>query len=237
MSASSSISETPSGRSRGRSSRTDDGICENRSSSEPSSIASSISRTSSSVWGANLIRNVSLAAGHPDDGLGRPRRNALRRAGPSARDVLEPVLRHERQVVALVEDLAVDPGVQLAQAPNLAVLLRDELLVQRRDLDVQVVHRQVEVGCEALRRAAVAVPLEIERPGLVLPIDLIEVEQLRELALAGVGETEGVALGRGYGRSGLAHAPPAEAVRGRFRFCFAIDPSRSVHTLSTAIAK
>src|SRR5215212_8243180 len=195
MSASSSISETPSGRSNGRSSRTDGGICENRSSSDASSIASSISRTSSSVWGANLIRNVSLAAGHPDDRRGRPRRNEGCGSGRSARDVLEPVLRHERQVIALVEDLAVDPRVELAQPPNLAVLLRDELLVQRRDLDVEVVRRQIEVGCEALRRAAVAVPFEIEGPGLVLPVDLIEVEQLPELALAGVGETEGVALG------------------------------------------
>src|SRR5512141_1039742 len=160
-------------------------------------------------------------------------------AGASAGHVLEPVLLDEREVVALVEDLAVHARVQLAEAAHLPVLLRHELLVQRRDLDVEVVLREVEVGGEPLDHVAVLVPLEIERRGLVLPVDLVEVEQLRELALAGVGEPNGVALqGRRSGSGGVAHAPPADAtLRLRFLLGFARLPSRSVHTLSTAIAK
>ena len=70
---------------------------------------------------------------------------------------LEPVLHEQVQVVALVQHLDLDLGVQLAQATRLAVLLRHELLVERRDLDVLVVRGQVEVGRERLHRVAVAV--------------------------------------------------------------------------------
>src|SRR5207244_5357488 len=78
----------------------------------------------------------------------------------------------------------------LAQQPKLAVLLGHQLLVERGDLDVEVVRRQVEVGSERLRRLPVAVRLEDERARLVLPRDAVEVEQLRELTLRVVGEAD-----------------------------------------------
>src|SRR5262249_32598611 len=56
-------------------------------------------------------------------------------AGRVLRRRLEPVLAEELEVVALVEDPHADVGIELLHAPCLAVLLRDELLVQRRDLD------------------------------------------------------------------------------------------------------
>src|SRR5262249_50565940 len=77
----------------------------------------------------------------------------------------------------------------LDEPARLAVLLRDELLVQRRDLDVEVVHREIEVGRERLHRPAVAVVFENERARLVLPHDAVEVEQLRELPLGVVRKT------------------------------------------------
>ncbi len=74
------------------------------------------------------------------DGRGGNRSSGswLARAGDvdELRRRLEPVLHEEVQVVALVEHLDVDLGVQLTQPARLAVLLRHELLVQRRDLDV-----------------------------------------------------------------------------------------------------
>src|SRR4051794_30056366 len=63
---------------------------------------------------------------------------------------LEPVLHEQMQIVALVQDLDADLGVQLSEPAGLAVLLRDELLVERGDLDVEVVRRQVEIGTERL---------------------------------------------------------------------------------------
>ena len=119
-------------------------------------------------------------------------RSRLARAGDvdELRRRLEPVLHEEVQVVALVEHLDLDLGVQLAQAARLAVLLRHELLVQRRDLDVEVVRGEVEVGRERLHRVAVAVTLERERARLVVPLDAVEVEQLRELPLRVVREAD-----------------------------------------------
>jgi hypothetical protein len=80
--------------------------------------------------------------------------------------------------------------VELAQPARLAVLLGDELLVQRRDLDVEVVRGQVEVGCERLDRIALPVGLEREGARLVLPRDPVEVEELGELPLGVVREAD-----------------------------------------------
>src|SRR5680860_1844631 len=96
---------------------------------------------------------------------------------------LEAVLDQQVQVVALVEHL--DPGarVELAEPARLAILLGHELLVERRDLDVEVVRAEIEVGRETLHRVVVDVAFEGERPRLVLPVDAVEVEELGELAL------------------------------------------------------
>ena len=59
--------------------------------------------------------------------------------------LLETVLDEQVQVVALVEDLASDVRIERRQPPHLAVLLGHELLVEGRDLDVEVELGQVEV--------------------------------------------------------------------------------------------
>src|SRR5260370_42042718 len=69
----------------------------------------------------------------------------------------EVVFHEQMQVVALVQHLDADLGVQLAEPAGLTVLLRDELLVERGDLDVEVVRGQGEVGTERLRGTAVTV--------------------------------------------------------------------------------
>ena len=112
-----------------------------------------------------------------------------------SRHVFQPVLGDERQVVALVEDLAGDLGISLAQPTDLPVLLGHELLAERRDLDVEVVLRQEEVRGEALQDPALAIPLDVERRGLVLPSDAIELQELGELALGRVCEAKGLTLG------------------------------------------
>ena len=106
------------------------------------------------------------------------------------RGLFEPVLHQQVQVVLLVEDLALHVGIEAQQATNLPILLRDQLLVERRDLDVEVVLGQVEVGREPLRGIAITVPLDIERGRFVRPLDLVEVEELRELTLAVVREID-----------------------------------------------
>jgi hypothetical protein len=105
---------------------------------------------------------------------------------------LEPVLDEKSQIVPLVEDLCLDVRIEGAQPADLAVLLGDELLVERRDLDVDVEVREIEVRREALCRLAVGIPGDVEGRWLVLPRDLIEVQELGELPLAVVGKGDRV---------------------------------------------
>ncbi len=121
----------------------------------------------------------------------------------------EAVLHQQLEVVALVQDLDLDLRVQLHQAACLPVLLGDQLLVERGDLDVEVVRREVEVGRERLRRVALAVALEHERARLVLPVDRVEVEQLRELSFGVVREAD-LLMGQRLRRDGQ----PPDAARG-----------------------
>src|SRR5205823_191197 len=84
---------------------------------------------------------------------------------------------------------------------------------------------------------ALLVPLQVERAGLVLPFDLVEVQEAGELPLAGVGKADAIALQAVRGGSrGRVHDPPARTARRPALFVLASDPSRSVHTLSTAMA-
>src|SRR5207237_6181941 len=97
---------------------------------------------------------------------------------------------------------------------------------------------------------ALAVPVEVERTRLVVPFDLVEVQQAGELALAGVRKGNEVA-GEGFGRGALAaQAPPALviargaraagfaalAVAGFRSMVFPSEPERSAHTASRAMA-
>jgi len=90
--------------------------------------------------------------------------------------------------VTLIEDLAANVRIQLSQPPDLAVLLRDEFLVHRGDLDEEIVVRQIEVGTELPDWCPGSVPFEREGPRLVLPRHDVEVEQSREFPLTGMGE-------------------------------------------------
>jgi hypothetical protein len=104
--------------------------------------------------------------------------------------ILQTVLEQEVHVVALVEDLALHVGIKLLKPAHLAVLLGDELLVERRDLYVEVELREIEIGREAVGHVAGAIPVDVERGRLVEPLDLVEIEQLGKLALAVVGELD-----------------------------------------------
>jgi hypothetical protein len=120
------------------------------------------------VWGANLTTRV---YGSRETAPGSPRR------------VLEPVLRDQGEIVTLIEDLAPDLRVALAQPADLSVLLRDELLVQGRDLDIEIELGEVEVRGESLDDVAITIPVDREGGRFVVPTDLIEVEQPGELSL------------------------------------------------------
>jgi hypothetical protein len=76
----------------------------------------------------------------------------------------------------------------LLQQPDFSVLLGDELLIQGSYLYVGVVLGKVEVGREAEVRPAFLVPSDVEGPRLVLPLDLVKVEQLGKLAFRVVSE-------------------------------------------------
>ena len=94
----------------------------------------------------------------------------------------------------MVEDLALDLWVQTSESLHLAVLLRDQFLAHRGDLDVDVVLREVEIRSEHLRGLAVFVPIDRKRARFVFPVDAVEIEKSRELPFAVVGELGGVGL-------------------------------------------
>jgi hypothetical protein len=84
--------------------------------------------------------------------------------------------------------------VVLSKKPNLAILLRHELLAHRGYFDVYVVLGQKEVRSEELCGLAVLVPFEGEGMWFVLPIYSVEIQQTGKLPFAVVCE-----LGR-FGR-------------------------------------
>jgi hypothetical protein len=103
---------------------------------------------------------------------------------------LEAVLDEEVQVITLVEDLAAQMRIQLSQPPNFAVLLGHELLAHRGDLDEQILVGKVEIRSKELAGCAFVIPFDGELLRLVLPRDIVEIEESRELALALVSEID-----------------------------------------------
>jgi hypothetical protein len=106
------------------------------------------------------------------------------------RGLLEPVFDEEVQVVPLIKNPAAHVRVEGHEAPHLTVLLGNQFLIERGDLDVEIECREVEIGGKALRGVSLPVPFDIEGGGLVRPIDLIEIEKPGELTLAVVGELD-----------------------------------------------
>lgn len=125
---------------------------------------------------------------------------------------LEAVLDKKVQVVTLVEHLAPHIGVQLSKPFDLSILLRDKLLTHRRDLDVEVVVREVEIGFEQFYRFVEVIPLDWELSRLVVPLDAVEVEKSREFPFAVVCEVGEVGRRR-----------PKEIVSAQFPAAFAIS--------------
>ena len=90
--------------------------------------------------------------------------------------ILQPVFDDEVQVVPLIKDLAVDVGMEFLETSNRTVLLGDQFLAHGRDLDVEIILGQVEIGGEELGRRTVFVPCDRERFRLVVPWDAVEVQ-------------------------------------------------------------
>lgn len=93
--------------------------------------------------------------------------------------------------VSPVQDPNPDVRMRLTQEANLAVLARHQRLAQRGDLQVEVVVRKVEVGGERSAEATVRRRLQDEGSGLVLPGDLVEVEEFGNPPFRLVGEIRG----------------------------------------------
>ena len=104
--------------------------------------------------------------------------------------LLETVFDHQVQVVALIEDLAVDVGVESLETTDLAILLGHQLLIHRCDLDEHLIVGQVEVRREPLGRLAVLIEIDREAPRLVVPGNSVEVEKEGELPLTVVSEID-----------------------------------------------
>jgi len=88
----------------------------------------------------------------------------------------------------LVEHLAVHIGVNGLKTFDFLVLLGDQLLIHRGDLDEEIIVRQVEVGCEVFCGLAVLVELNRKTLRLVIPRNTVEIEKKGELTLTVVSE-------------------------------------------------
>jgi len=101
--------------------------------------------------------------------------------------LIQPVFHDQMEIVALVEHFAVDIGEYRLETPDLFVLLGHELLVHRGYLNEHVVFGEVEVRREPLVGFAI---LELDRKAtrLVLPRDVVEVQEEGELPLTVVSE-------------------------------------------------
>lgn len=125
--------------------------------------------------------------------------------------LLESVLDHQMEIIALVEHLAFRVGVNGLKTANLLVLLGHEFLVHRRDLDVQVVVGKIEVGSEPFRRLAFGVELDGKALRLEIPWDAIEVEKKGELPLTVVSELDLMCRGAVCAQGTPASIAPANS--------------------------
>jgi hypothetical protein len=99
-----------------------------------------------------------------------------RRRGQVVR-VFESVFLDQIQVIPLIEDLATHIRIEVAEQSDFGVLLGDQLLAHRGDLDEEVVVWQKEIRCEVLLRSPIPIPGDRERPRLVEPGDAVEVQK------------------------------------------------------------
>src|SRR5450759_331279 len=104
---------------------------------------------------------------------------------------IEAVALGQSLNVAPVEELDADSRIELSQLAQLAVLARHERLLHDRDLQVEILLGEVEVGCERLADTAFIVPREHERGGLVLPRNSVIVENARAFDFCLVREPRG----------------------------------------------
>src|SRR2546428_631938 len=100
----------------------------------------------------------------------------------------QAILEEQTAVIATVEDLHADIGVQLAEPAEFAVLLGHEALLECGEFDVQIDLRKIEVRVEALHDPTLVVPLQWKAPRIVLPPDTVKVQEPGELSFTFVRE-------------------------------------------------
>ncbi len=100
------------------------------------------------------------------------------------------VFHNKLQIVALVEHFAIDVRVNGLKPFHLLVLLGNELLIHRRDLNEHVIVGEIEVGREIFGRLAIFIELNWEAFRLVIPRNAVEVEKKGELPLTVVSELD-----------------------------------------------
>jgi hypothetical protein len=98
------------------------------------------------------------------------------------------VLTEEIVEVTLVDHHQRDLRIELAKTSNLAVLLRDQSLVENGEFDEEATLGQVEVRSKAADGYALLIPVQGELQGFVHPLKAIQGEQLREELFARVSK-------------------------------------------------
>jgi hypothetical protein len=98
------------------------------------------------------------------------------------------VLAEEFVEVTLVNNQKRDLGVELAKTANLAILLRDQALLENGELYEEATLGEIEVGPKAANGYTLLIPVQRELQGLVDPLEAVQSEELRKESLARVGE-------------------------------------------------
>src|SRR5215831_15506471 len=114
----------------------------------------------------------------------------LRTAATSAASggLAEAVTGGDPLEIPLVEELDAHLGIELAQPAQLPVLPGDERLLHDRDLEIEVLVGEVEIGRERLDDLALLIALEHERVRLVHPRHAVVIEDLGVLEFRLVDE-------------------------------------------------
>lgn len=103
---------------------------------------------------------------------------------------MKPVFEEKVTKIFLVEDFDVYIGIQLPQPSHFPVLLCNQVLAHGGELYINIKVREVKVWGKALDDITLSIPFDGKSLRLIKPLNLIKVQYLGTLFLAGVGEVD-----------------------------------------------
>src|SRR5574337_410447 len=102
-----------------------------------------------------------------------------------ATSLCKAVLGQQAPIISSVKHLQFDLRIDFPESPDLSILLRHQALLERGQFNEEVKVNQIEVRREGFGRIARLIPGKRKCLGFILPSNLVEIQDLRKLFLAG----------------------------------------------------